>query len=172
MFGIKTKKTYIFALILGIIGVVVLCLKIFKVLPEKDMYTLLALIFLLSAFALYLRPKMKLMKAQTAILQEYREKLLTEMTSGYKKNFDLKDITFKQDENGSYHYKNVSFENLTFEEFKYVIKHLLQDFILIVYGVEADKGWDIKIETFTVKVEMNNGEILESNIVEGYKLVK
>ena len=71
MFGIKTKKTYIFALILGIIGVVVLCLKIFKVLPEKDMYTLLALIFLLSAFALYLRPKMKLMKAQTAILQEY-----------------------------------------------------------------------------------------------------
>lgn len=172
MFGIKTKKTYIFALILGIIGVVVLALKIFGVFEEKDLYTLLALIFLLSAFALYLRPKMKLMKAQTAILQEYREKLYTEMTFGYKKNFDMTEITFKQDANGSYLYKNVKFDNLTFDEFKYVIKQLLKDFILIVYGEEVNKGWKIKVETFTVKVEMNNGEVLESNIVENYNFVK
>ena len=112
------------------------------------------------------------MKAQTAILQEYREKLYTEMTFGYKKNFDMTEITFKQDANGSYLYKNVKFDNLTFDEFKFVIKQLLKDFILIVYGEEVNKGWKIKVETFTVKVEMNNGEVLESNIVDNYNFVK
>lgn len=172
MFGVKTKKSNIVALISGIIGVIVLALKVFKVLPDKDMYTLLSLIFLLLGFALYLRPKMKLMKAQTSVFQEYRERLYTEMTKGYTKNFDMTEIMFEEDENGIMHYKSISFEKLNFEEFKYVVKQLLQDFVIIVYGEEIDKGYNIKVESFTVRVKKNNGEILESKIVEDYKLVK
>lgn len=174
MFGIKTKKNNIIALISGIIGVVILALKVFKVLEDKDTITLLALIFLLLGFALYLRPKMKLMKAQVAALQEYREKLFTEMTNGYKKKIDIDSIEFTEDENGVMHYKNISFESLNYEEFLYVVKELLKEFILIVYGQEekGKKGYTITIPTFVVKVKKYNGDILESKILDNYKLIK
>ena len=52
------------------------------------------------------------------------------------------------------HYKNISFESLNYEEFLYVVKELLKEFILIVYGQEekGKKGYTIIIPTFVVTV--------------------
>lgn len=174
MFNVKFKTSYIIALVLGVLGVTCLVLKVFKVLPSDNLYTLIALVFLLFAFALYLRPKMLLMKKQSQYLQLYREKVYTEMTKNCKNEYKETELTLYEDDNGVIHYGDVSFEGLSYKEFQYIMKELLKDFFIIVYGCgeKPSERYNSRVMEFTVKLKMKNGEIIESKIIDNYKIKK
>ena len=121
MFGIKHKKSDIIALIFGICGIIILALKVFKVLEDDSLYTLLSLVLMLFAFSLYLRPKMKYMKVYAEVLGKYREKLYTEITKECKRSIEVRKVEFIEDDSGIMHCKDLSFEGLTLEEFKKVV---------------------------------------------------
>ena len=67
MFGIKKKVYYIFALVLGIIGIIILGLKLFNVLPNEEIVTLVALIFLLLGFVLYVSQNVKILNVKMCL---------------------------------------------------------------------------------------------------------
>lgn len=172
MFGVNVKRSNIIALILGIIGIICLALKVFKVFPDEELYTLIALVFLLFGFALYLRPKMKIMKNKSTYLMKYRENFYNELSKQNKKMTELKEVVFEEKADGIY-YGSVSFAGLSFKEFEILTKEMLRDFVMIVYGEPCEKGYPnkAKVETFVVKVKKKDGSVLESKMVEDYKIL-
>lgn len=165
MFRVNVKKHLIIALILGIIGVVLLFLKIIKVLPDENLYTLVALVFLLFGFALYLRPKMKIMKNKSEYLLKYREGFYNELLKDIKNITDIKEIDFYEKDN-KFYYKNYAFEGLTKEEFLILIKDMLKDFITICFGEGDSKSKKTKIDSLSCKLQLEDGKVLESKLIE------
>lgn len=185
MFGIKYKKSNIFALIFGISGIIILALKVFKVFPDDSLYTLLALVLMLFAFSLYLRPKMKFMKAYAEVLSKYREKLYTEITKECKRSIAIRKVEFIEDENDVMHCGGISFDGLTLREFQKVIIDLLKDFCKMCYAVdyeeiktaktkEEKKELKVKskIDEFKIVIFFNNDKVVEKYLIKDYKFIK
>lgn len=185
MFGIKHKKSDIIALIFGICGIIILALKVFKVLEDDSLYTLLSLVLMLFAFSLYLRPKMKYMKVYAEVLGKYREKLYTEITKECKRSIEVRKVEFIEDDNGIMHCKDLSFEGLTLEEFKKVVMDLLNDFCKVCYAMDYEKIKEAKtkeekkelkikskIDEFKIMIFFNNDKVVEKYLIKDYKFVK
>lgn len=167
MFKVNVKKHLICALILGIIGVIILALKVFKVLTS-DLYTLLSLVFLLFAFALYLRPKMKIMKNKSDYLIEYREQFYNILQKTNKRFDKINEITFDCID-GVYYFKDLSFEKLNEKEFQIIAYEMVKDFVCLVYGKD-EKLKEATIESFTVKIKKED-KIEEYKIIDNYKIM-
>ena len=104
MFGVNVKRNLIIALIFGLSGVVMLFLKIIKVLPEENLYTLISIVLLLFGFVFYLRPKKNIMKNKSSYLLKYREGFYSEITRKNKNLNELREITFIEKDNNIIYY--------------------------------------------------------------------
>ena len=172
MFGINKKVYYICALISGVIGVIVLGLKIFGVLPNEQTYTLISLIFLMLGFVLYIRPAIKIMTLKMDLCQKYRNDLYNELMKDNKFDNYLK---FYQNEQGEIEYKKFKFANLTLQEAEIILVMLLNDYVKIVFGVMDEKKKKFikaNIESFKIEIVMKDNKILYKEFIKNYKFIK
>lgn len=172
MFGINKKGYYISALIFGIIGVVLLGLKVFKVFPDETTYTLISLIFLMLGFVLYIRPSIKLMNLKMELTQKYRNDFYNELTKDNKYENYLK---FYENESGEIQYKKFKFSGLTFEEAQVILILLLNDYVKIVFGIMDEKKRKFigaNINEFIIEIEKKNGEKLYKDFIRDAKFIK
>ena len=171
MFGINKKAYYICALICGIIGIIVLALKVFGVFDETT-YTLISLIFLMTGFVLYIRPNTKLMTLKMELCQKYRNDLYNELTKDNKYETDLK---FYENEKGEIQYKNFKFEGLTFDEAKAILVMLLSDYVRIVFGIMDEKKRKFigaNIKEFKIEIVKKDNQSLYKNFISENKFIK
>lgn len=171
MFGVNVKRNLIIALIFGLSGVVMLFLKIIKVLPEENLYTLISIVLLLFGFVFYLRPKKNIMKNKSSYLLKYREGFYSEITRKNKNLNELKEITFIEKDNNIIYYNNFAFEGLNRKEFVIISKEMLKDFVMICFGEGDEKSHKAKIESFSVKLILKDGKELESKLIEDYRIL-
>ena len=172
MFGVRKKVYYIFALISGAIGVLVLGLKVFGILPNEQTYTLISLIFLMLGFVLYIRPAIKIMTLKMELCQRYRNDLYNELMKDNKFDNYLK---FHQNEQGEIEYKKFKFTGLTFKEAEIILVMLLNDYVKIIFGVMDDKKKKFikaNIESFKIELIMNDNKILYKEFIKDYNFIK
>lgn len=172
MFGINKKAYHICALIFGMIGIVVLGLKVFKILSDEVTYTLISLIFLMLGFVLYIRPSIKLMNIKMELCQKYRNDLYNELTKDNKYETNIK---FYENESGEIQYKEFKFSGLTFEEAQVILIMLLNDYVKIVFGIMDEKKrrfTGASVKEFIIEIEKKNKEKLYKDFVRENKFVK
>lgn len=180
MFGIKTKVYNIVALVFGCLGIVVLALKVFGVLPleswkdtiDKTTMTLISLVLFMIGIVVYMRPKMKKIKKVQEYSNEYRNDLYMEITKGNKLP---QTVHFIQNEEGKLGIGNFTFERLNFNDALYILDALMKDYVMIVYGVLDDKKRKIvssKIEYFEYTVSDNKGKELVRKLIENNVFIK
>lgn len=183
MFKVNRKPYYIIALISAICGIIVLGLKVFKVLPEDELYTLISLCLLLLAFVLYLRPALKTIKTIQALHQQYRSLFYGAITKDCKGNkIDFNSLTlFENDEHKLSYAGNTKevfvFDSLTFEEGLVIMLSEMKDFVMIVFGVSDNTKKKVKftkanIKSFTVNVKKLDGKVLEYPLIIDGKFIK
>lgn len=168
MFGINKKVYYILALISGIIGIIVLGLKVFKVLPDEELYTLISLVFLMLGFVLYIRPAVKTLNIQMNLCNHYRNNFFNELT---KENYDT-EINLFENEDGFLQYKEFIFEGLTVEDAAVIAILLLNDYVRIIFGVMDErkkKFIKAQIESFTVKITKKDNTFLYRELIKDYQ---
>ena len=171
MFGVNKKAYYICALISGIIGVLVLGLKVFKVLPDEAMYTLISLIFLMLGFVIYIRPATKLLNIKMNLSNQFRNDLYDELTKGNKYPTE---VQFYENENNELQFNNMTFTGLTIEEAKVILISLLSDYVRIIFGVMDEKKKKFikaTIEKFTVEIIKKDSTKLYLEIIKDYKFM-
>lgn len=169
MYGAKIKKHLIIALITGLIGVIIIFLKIIKVIPSENIYTLLAVCFMLFGFAFYLRPKMLVLKNKTKYLLQYREGFYKELDETFKKNKNKYEIVFEQKNNIIY-YNKFAFDNLNLNEFIDLSHDLLKDFVMIFY-CKDEKTKEARIETLNAELILEDGKRYETKVIDNYKIL-
>lgn len=180
MFGIRKKAWYITALTSAIIGVIILALKTFNVLPlqswegvlDRSAITLIALIFMLFGFICYMRPSMKMIKVMTELSDTYRDDLYTELM---KNNKIPKEAYFFENDDHKLQTGDFVFSTLTFEEGLYLMHHLMKDFVMIVFGELDEKKRHIvkaKVEFFNCEIQKQDGNVATLTLVKDYKFVK
>lgn len=171
MYGVNVKRNLIIALIFGLSGVVMLFLKVIKVLPDDNLYTLISIVLLLFGFVFYLRPKKNIMKNKSQYLIKYREGFYNELTKQNKNLNELKEITFNEKEDGVIYYNNFAFAGLNRKEFSVIAQEMLKDFVMICFGEGDEKSNKAKIESLSVKLVLNDGRELKSKLIEEYKII-
>ena len=179
-YGIKTKTNNIIALILGIIGVIVLILKVTKVLAD-DFYTLVSLIFFLLGFAFFLRPKSKIVKKESDLILKYREEIYKEMVKDCKRDINVKNITFKEDEDGKFSFNDIYFNELSRSDFFRLITKIIDEFIDIFYKVDTSKMTKEEkkqnknktvIDSFEIIVIFKDGKEYREKKIDNYQIIK
>ena len=144
MFGIKTKVYNIIAIIFGLLGIIVLALKVFGVLPlaswegviDGTTLTLFSLVLFMIGIVVYMRPKMKKLKVINNLTSKFRNDLYSELTKGN----ELPDtVKFYQNEDGLLQTGSFAFEGLKFSDALVVMDSLMKDYVMIVYGILDDK---------------------------------
>ena len=179
-YGINTKNSKILAIISTIIGVVILVLKLTKVLKD-DYFTMVAVIFFLLAFAIYLRPKSKIIKRESELILKYREDLYREMTKDCKKEINVKNITFIEDEFGKFSFGKIIFDNLSKQDFFTLSTKLINDFIEIFYRVDTSKMSKEEkkinknkatIDNFEIIVKFNDKTEYHEKKIDNYIIIK
>lgn len=179
-YGINTKNSKILAIISTIIGVVILVLKLTKVLKD-DYFTMVAVIFFLLAFAIYLRPKSKIIKRESELILKYREDFYREMTKDCKKEINVKSITFKEDEFGKFSFGKIIFDNLSKQDFFTLSTKLINDFIEIFYRVDTSKMSKEEkkinknkatIDNFEIIVKFNDKTEYHEKKIDNYIIIK
>lgn len=171
MFGINKKAYYISALISGVVGVIVLGLKVFKVLPNEAMYTLIALIFLMLGFVLYIRPAIKLLNMKMNLSNQFRNDFYNELTKNNRYETDLKLF---ENENHQLQYNNFIFTGLTLEEAKIILISLVSDYVRIIFGVMDDKKKKFikaNVEKFSIEITKQDNTKLYMEFIKDYKLI-
>ena len=179
MFGIKTKVYNSFAIIFGLLGIIVLALKVFDILPlpswegiiEGTTLTLMSLVLFLIGVVIYMRPKMKKLRVMNDLANRYRNDLYAELTKDNK----LPDtVYFYQNEEGFLQTGDFVFDGLKFGDALVIMDHLMKDYVMIVYGILDEKKKKIaasKIEYFEYTVKDNNNKevkrvLVRNNIFE------
>ena len=190
MFGIKKKVYDIIALVFSASGIILLALNIFNAFgDDKQNHMIInlgSIVLLLLAFAIYLRPKTKLMQIEQKYQSEYRSELYTLITKGSSRNkLDVRKVTLK--ENEDHHLEVLSnktndkiiISDLSFNEGLYIIMKLLEEFSDVMYG-EVDnnskkgkykKPTKATIDEFEVELIYLNGEIKTRKLIEDYKYI-
>ena len=189
MFGVRKKVYEILALCFSIIGIVILALTIFNVFGEEKetnmIFTLSSVICLLLAFALYLRPKSKIMNNVQKIESNYRTEVYTLIMkdSTTQNKIDVKRVTVKETED--HHVKLVQqkgndeiiLNDLSFDEGLYIIIRLIEEFGSVMYAVidETKKLSKYKkpsvatIDSFEMEFIYLNGEVKVKKFIENHK---
>ena len=189
MFGIKNKVYNIFALIFSVSGITVLALNLFKVFGDNKetnmIFTLASIVSMLLAFALYLRPKSKLMQIVSKVESEYRASVYTLLTKDSMPN-KLTVSKALLRETSDNHIKLVSQKNekdelildsLSFDEGLYIIIKLLEEFSNVMYAKidennkleKYKKPVDANIESFEIELVYLNGEVKTRKLIDNFK---
>lgn len=201
MFGIHKKLFLILALVSMCLGIIALAIPSFELLRYFDflkdntedeilslymVIRLVALILMLLSVALYLRPKMKLMKVLNKISDQYRYDLynLILMDSS-KKKIDIRSVTFEEaGERLTFTPKSkketLVFEDLTTAEATYITLNLMREFSYAMYAkVENDKNGKPSrklsntalIDEFKVNYIYQNGVTQTKEYIKDYKYI-
>ena len=190
MFGIKKNVYNIIALILSACGITLLALKLFGVFGEEKetnmIFTLSSVVLLLLAFALYLRPKSKMMQVTQSILSKYRTDVYTLIMQDSSKNkVDVRKVIVKEREDGHLMMqslngkKEIIFEDLSFAEGLYITIKLVEEFAMVMYAVVDEdkklakykKPTVATIDQFELELTYLNGEVKQRKIIEDYKFL-
>ena len=188
MFGIKKNVYNIIALILSACGITLLALKLYGVFGEEKetnmIFTLSSVVLLLLAFALYLRPKSKMMQVTQSILSKYRTDVYTLIMQDSSKNkVDVRKVIVKEREEGHLmmqslnEKKEIIFEDLSFAEGLYITIKLVEEFAMVMYAVVDEdkklakykKPTVATIDQFELELTYLNGEVKQRKIIEDYK---
>lgn len=172
MFGIKKKVYYIFALVLGIIGIIILGLKVFNVLPNEAIVTLVALIFLMLGFVLYIRPNVKILNLKMSLCDQYRNDFYNELMKDNKYETEL---SFFENEDHQLQYKKFIFNGLSIDEAQVISVLLLNDYVRIVFGVMDEKKKKFikaTIEKFSIVIKRTDNKVLYKDFIKNYNFVK
>lgn len=180
MFGIKTKVYNIFALIFALLGIIVLALKVFGILPleswngiiDQTTMTLISLVLFLIGIIFYIRPKMKKLKKTQELTNSYRNAFYAEITKGNKLP---ETISLYQNKDGYLQYDSFVFEGLNFSDALVIMDALMKDYVMVVYGVLDEKNRKIthsKIECYEYTVKDINDKVLTRKLIENYIFIK
>lgn len=171
MFGVNKKLNKIIVVITLLIGITVFSLSMFEILKPVKTFNLLGILIMLIAVWLYLRPIAKRLKNVQLCVSKYREGFYKEIT----KNNELpKGIDFIINDKNMLSVGDFCFDELTYQEAIEVSKILIEDFIIVAYGVLDEKKHisSSKIENFKVTVTDKDNNYKEKYMIKDYKFIK